>query len=289
MDFAGCIARIRELAVLALITSLSTAGIAQSQMPDGFHWVDFKKEVSTVSDVEQALKTENYTAIREIGLSDGFALVLAVWREPGQATPEGDQWLVYSVSTKDWKAQTLLSGYNLQIRDWITFQKNTKPDIAIVYLDCRECEPGSLFTALHYDSHDGWRARWVNEKDSDHPGIPFLITDVGDPYTNEDVDQVFAVFTPSEGVASVGTWYHSRDLGTGKVSDTVTRYSIDTPNGKDNESVLTGQAPSKWILQLCKADGSSAALLGGQSTASCRKALGLPHQRRRQVRPAPAH
>jgi len=241
-----------------------------------------------VSDVEQALKAENYTAIREIGLSDGFALVLAVWREPGQATPEGDQWLVYSVSTKDWKARTLLSGYNLQIRDWITFEKNTKPDIGIVYLDCWECEPASLFTALHYDPHDGWRARWVNEKNSQQPGIPFLFTDVGDPYTNEDVDQVFAVFTPSDGVASVGIWYHSKDLGTGKVSESVSRYSVDASTGKDNEAVLKGQEASKWILQLCKADGSAIALSGGQSTPSCRKVLPLPHRPHRQGQPAAA-
>jgi hypothetical protein len=273
IDFVGCIARIRELALLALLTSLSTVGIAQSQMPDGFHWVDFKKEASTVSDVEQALKAENYTAIREIGLSDGFALVLAVWREPGQSTPEGDQWLVYSVSTRDWKAQTLLSGYNLQIRDWITFQRNTRPDIAIVYLDCWECEPASLFTALHYDPHDGWRARWVNEKNPQQPGIPFLFTDVGDPYTNEDVDQVFAVFTRGDNVASVGTWYHARDLSTGKVSESVSRYSVDASTGKDNEAGLKGQEASKWIVQLCKADGSSSSVLEGQSSRGCKRVL----------------
>jgi len=265
--------RVRVIAAEVLLISVSIVGVAHSQMPAGFHWVDFKQEASTVSGVERALKEEHYTAIREIGLADGFALVLAVWREPEQATPEGDEWLAYSVSTTDWKARPLLIGYNVQIKDWITFQANSSPDLGIVYLDCWECEPASIFTALHYDSYDGWRVRWANDKDSQHPGIPFLFTDVGDPYTNEDVDQVFAVFTPSDSIASVGTWYHSKDLSTGKVSEIVSRYSVDASTGKDNGAVLTGQAASKWVLQLCKADSSSIVLAGGQSTPSCSKAM----------------
>ena len=78
-----------------------------------------------MSEIEQALKNENYTAIREIGVADGFALVMTVQRESEQATPDGDQWSVYSVSTKDWKARTLLTGYNLLIKDWISLRRAT--------------------------------------------------------------------------------------------------------------------------------------------------------------------
>jgi len=278
LRYVGCgLVGIPSFVVRALVVCMLTAGLARSQAPAGFHWVDFKKEAATLSNVEQALKAENYTAIREIGLMNGFALVLTVSRESDQATPEGDQWFVYNVSTKDWVASPLLIGYNLQVKDWITFQTNAMPDIGVVYLDCWECEPASLFTALHYDFHDGWRARWVNEKDMNHPGVPFLVTDVGDPYTNEDVDQVFAVFNPANGVASVGTWYHSKDLSTGKVTDSVVRYSVDVPTGKDNETILTGPSASKWMVQLCKAN-SSVVLLGGQSSPSCKKALGVQHK-----------
>ncbi len=272
-DLAGILSFI----VRALVVWMLTAGLVRSQTPAGFHWVDFKKEAATLSNVEQALKAENYTAIREIGLMNGFALVLTVSRESDQATPEGDQWLVYNVSTKDWVASPLLIGYNLQVKDWITFQTNAIPDIGVVYLDCWECEPASMFTALHYDPHDGWRARWVNEKDTNHPGVPFLFTDVGDPYTNEDVDQVFAVFTPAGGVASAGTWYHSKALSTGKVTDSVVRYSVDPPIGKENEANRPGAPASEVKVQLCTAN-LSVILLGGQSSSSCKKALGVQHK-----------
>jgi hypothetical protein len=112
-----------------------------------------------------------------------------------------DQWLVYSVSTQSGDARKLLIGYDLQIKDWFGFTLKDK-DLGVIYLDCDECEPASLFTALHYDPREGWRARWANEKSPDHPGITLRVTDVGDPYTNEDVDQVFAVITPKNGVAS---------------------------------------------------------------------------------------
>jgi len=66
----------------------------------------------------------------------------------------------------------------------------------------------TVYRAVRFEevlrSREGWRARWANEKSPDHPGITLRVTDVGDPYTNEDVDQVFAVITPKNGVASIG-------------------------------------------------------------------------------------
>src|ERR1700730_696454 len=180
MNSYGDIGRSRFAVAKLLLVLLLASAAAQGQLPGGFRWVDFKKDTSIVSEIEQAIKNENYTAIREIGVADGFALVMTVQRESEQATPDGDQWSVYSVSTKDWKARTLLTGYNLLIKDWISLRSRDKQDLGIVYMDCWECEPASLFTALHYDIRKGWRARWANEKDPHHPGIVFLITDVGD-------------------------------------------------------------------------------------------------------------
>lgn len=277
--FHYSLARVLAAATKLLLVSLLVSTADESQIPVGFHWVDFKSEGSTVSKIEQALKAENYTAIREIGLADGSALVLAVWREPGQATPEGDQWLVYSVSTKDWGARTLLTGYNLQIKDWISLQSNLKRDIGVVYMDCWECEPASLFTALHYDPQEGWRARWVNDKDPYHPGIPFLFTDVGDPYTNEEVDQVFAVLAPRDGIARVGTWFHSRDLSSGKISESASRFSVDASTGKDKSVVLAGSEASRWKLQLCEAADSRSDLSVGQSSRACKAEISAEHKR----------
>ena len=259
--------------VKLLLVSLAISAPAQGQMPAGFHWVDFKHESVTVQKVEQALKAEEYTAIREIGVSGGFALVMAIRREFDQSVPEGDQWSVYSVSTKSGQVDTLLIGYSLQIKGWISFRSRDEQDLGIVYLHCWECEPASLFTAFHYDPRNGWRARWANKENVKQPGITFRVTDVGDPYTNEDVDQVFAVLAPKDGVASVGTWYHSRDLATGKLSDGVARFSVDPSTGKDRSDDLTGSEAKEWELKLCKAADSSWGLAIGQSSRACKQML----------------
>jgi len=114
-------ARVRINFLMLLLVSLAVSAAARDQMPAGFHWVDFKRDLSTVQKVEQALKAQDYTAIREICLADGFALVMAVRRDSWQTTPAGDQWLVYSVSTKSGDARKLLIGYDLQIKGWFSF------------------------------------------------------------------------------------------------------------------------------------------------------------------------
>lgn len=254
----------------SFIVGLFTCLSAHGQMPAGFHWVDLRREASTVSKIEQALTGEDYTAIREIGIADSFALVMTINRDSDQDLFYGDAWRIYNVSTKTWKIQTLLVGYNLQVKDWIKFQAQASQDLGVVYMDCWECEPASLFTALHYDPNKGWRARWANEKDNNHPGITMLVTDVGDPYTNEDVDQVFAVLAPRDGVASVGTWYHSRDLSTGKISETVMKFWVDQSTGGDKSVDLTGTKANSWERLLCKPASSPYGLSQGQSSRSCK-------------------
>jgi hypothetical protein len=130
-----------------------------------------------------------------------------------------------------------------------------------------------LFTALRYNPRDGWRARWAKKEAPDHPGVTLRVTDVGDPYTNEDVDQVSAVVAPKNGVASVGTWYHSRDLATGKLVDDVARFSVDPSTGEDRSAVLTGSNAKEWELHLCKTMDSWSGPAMGQSSRACRKIL----------------
>jgi hypothetical protein len=256
--------------VKLLLVSLAISASAHGQTPAGFHWVDFKRESATVQKIEQALKGEDYTAIREIGVSSDSALVMVIQREADQAVPEGDQWSVYNVSMKSGHVETLLLGYSLQIKGWISFRSRDEQDLGIVYLHCWECEPASLFTAFHYDPRDGWRARWVNKENVKQPGITFRVTDVGDPYTSEDVDQVFAVLAPN-GVASVGTWYHSRDLATGKISDDVAKFSVDPSTGEDKTTGLAGSKANEWELQLCKARDSWSTPAMGQSSRACKQ------------------
>jgi len=261
-----------------LLLTLTVSGAAFGQMPAGFHWVDLRRDVNTVQKVEQALKAFNYTAIREIGSYDDFALVMTGWRDADQDVPDGDQWSVYNISLKNGTVQVLLTGYGVQIKGWFSFSSQGQDDLGIVYLHCWECEPTSLFTAFHHDARAGWRARWANTDDVSHPGIPFLFTDVGNPYTDEDVNQVFAVLAPDGGAASIGTWYHSRDLSTGKVADGVSRFSVSPVTDKDESTALVGVKAKEWKLRLCSASNSPAGLAIGQTSPACKGLLSAKHQ-----------
>lgn len=247
---------------------------AHCQAPDGFRWVNFKQDSATLSKVEQALKPEAYSAIREIGILGDFALVMTAKRGPDQPSPLGDEWNVYNVSTKTWNITSLIVGYNLEIKDWISFQPDTIPDLGVVYLDCWECEPASLFTALRFEQQNGWRARWLSKETSKQPGIVLGVTNVGDPYTDEDVDQVFAVIAPRSRAASVGTWYHSRDLASGKITNVISKFFVDPVSGKDRSTVLTGRDGLEWERRLCKVGPDFlSGLFGGQENRACKKVV----------------
>jgi hypothetical protein len=260
--------------VPVILTSLLFAHAVHAQAPEGFRWLNFKEHPPIVSNIEEALKSQDYTAIREVGVLGDFALVMTSRRDPEQTAPVGDQWSIYNVSTKDWSFAPLIFGYNLEIKDWISFQPGSAEDLGVAYLDCWECEPASLFTALHYDKQNGWRARWANKENSKQPGIVLGVTDVGDPYTNEDVDQVFAVMAPRNGAATVGTWYHSRDLGSGKITDTVQSFFVDSA-GQDHSEDLRGAAAAALKLRMCKATDSLSGMLGGQDSGACKTLLKL--------------
>lgn len=258
--------------VSAILTGLLLAPVVRGQSPDGFRWVSLKDHPPIVANVEEALKSEDYTAIREIGVLGDFALVMTSRRDLEQTTPVGDQWSVYNVSTKDSKIASLIFGYNLEIKEWISFQPEAGADLGVVYLSCWECEPASLFTALHYDKQNGWRARWPNKENSEQPGIVLGVTDVGDPYTNEDVDQVFAVTASHNDGARVGTWYRSRELGSGKITDTVSRFFVNAA-GQDKTEILTGADAAVMKLRMCKATDALSGLFGGQDSKACKRVL----------------
>jgi hypothetical protein len=265
------IARTAGLAVAILSLSMLCLG-QQADVPPGFHWVDFKRGDDAVAKVEKGLAREDYTAIREIGVSGDFALVFTSNRESGQSTPRGDGWSVYNISLKTGKSRLLLAGYKLEVGGWLRLQSSGMPDLAVSYLNCWECEAVSIFTALHCDPESGWRARWRNEKSPILPGVGFLDTDVGDPYTNEDVDQIFAVLAP-EGTATVGTWYHSRDLKTGKITSEVNRYFVDPKAGTDKSVTLRGAGVVPFEVRLCKGEYALPGLFQGQSSPSCKRVL----------------
>src|SRR5215813_10516332 len=179
----------RGLIIGLLVVSVG----AWAQMPTGFHWVNFKQEPDTVARIAKVLQAENYSAIREIGVVTDFALVFTTEREPEWTTPEGDMWTVYSISIQTAKFQKLLSGYSVRMVTWLKFVPGHDGDLGITYLDCYECEAATLFTAFHYKPKEGWQVRWPSKEPDHLPGILFMSSDAGVPYTDDDVDQVWAV------------------------------------------------------------------------------------------------
>jgi hypothetical protein len=244
---------------------------AWAQAPERFHWINFKQETAIVSRVSLALHTEDYSAIREIGLVADSALVFTTAREPGWATPEGDAWSVYSVSMGDLKLRKLVSGYGLRVVDWVRFVPAANGDLAITYLDCYECEPATLFTAFHYDQKEGWRVRWPAKDREGVAGVLLMFSDAGAPYTDEIVDQVWAVMAPSSGPASVGTWYRSLDPATRKVTSIATKFVVDRSTGKEESVTMEGPAAEAWERRLCRPPDGVPGLTGGQDSESCRR------------------
>ena len=257
-----------RLWIARLLIVLAPSCVAQTTASSGFHWINFKQESDIVRRVEKALSRKQYSAIREIGLVGDSALVFTTSREADSDTPQSDSWTVYNVSVKSATSVTLLDGYDVHIAAWLTFVPGQR-DLAVTYLTCSECEPAKLFTGFHYDDPSGWHARWPAKVAGQQPGILLTVSDVGDPYTDEDVDQVWAAIQPSASTAAIGTWYHSRDLHTGKITSTAMKFLVDS-NDRDKAFQLHGDEAEQWERSLCKSSDHVYELREGQDSKSCK-------------------
>ena len=261
-----------------LIVSLAVlSGAAWAQPPAGFHWVNFKQEPDTVNRIAQVLRGEDYSAIREIGVLADAALVFTTTRETDTDTPDGDMWTVYSISGEAGSFRKLFSGYEVHVAAWLKFAAGGDADLGITYLDCSGCEPAMLFTALHYERNEGWRARWPAKNPNRPPGILLMSSDAGAPDTDEDVEQIWAVLAPPSAPASVGTWYHARNRTTGQVTNLVTKWQVGPSSREEEPVTLNGSAAGEWERTLCKPVDGLSTVMGGQDAKSCQALL---HSRR---------
>jgi hypothetical protein len=99
------------------------------------------------------------------------------------------------------------------------------------------------------------------------------MTDVGDPYDDNVVDQVFAVVKQPNDRFAVGNWIHTRNSKTGKIDDAVVRYSIDPTTAEDRVEELTGPAALSWERQICNPSNLLIQPSNGQDSKSCRRIL----------------
>ena len=194
----------RRNSILAATILLLLAQFGRTEAQVAFSWVNLESDKVTMAVVRRALHDTSISAIREVGVEGGFALVMTASRETGAPTPDYDRWSIYNISLKTGKSQMLVSGYGVKLLDWIG---SAKSELAITYYDCWECEAATIFTTLRFTTDAGWRARWSNTtQDSAYPqpGLVVSMTDVGDPFDDDDVQQVFAVVTQSNNGFAVG-------------------------------------------------------------------------------------
>jgi hypothetical protein len=263
----------RKMSALALTIFLLLARVSQADLPHGFSWVNIETDKAIMAKVRHVLHGTSISVIREVGVEDGFALVMTASREAGAPTPDYDQWSIYNIVLDTGKSQLLISGYGVKLLDWIGPAKN---ELAVTYYDCWECEAATLFTTLHFTKGSGWSARWPQEKqnaENPQPGAVALMTDVGDPYDGDDVDQVFAVVSGPRDSFAVGSWTHSRNTKTGKIDDGVERYSIDFATGRDRVEKLGGQAALNWERRICASTNIIVQPSIGQASKACREIL----------------
>jgi len=252
------------------------AQFCRADVPAGFSWVNLESDKTTMAAVRHALHDSSISSIREVGLEGGFALVMTASRESGAPTPDYDRWSIYNISLSTGKSQILVSGYGVKLLDWIGASNS---ELAISYYDCWECEAATVFTTLRFKSGVGWRARWTNKmQDASYPqpGAVVLMTDVGDPYDDNVVDQVFAVITQPSNRFAVGSWIHSLNPKTGKIDDDVERYSIDRVTGDERTEKLRGPEALNWERQICKESNILIQPSTGQSSKACRTVLRAP-------------
>jgi hypothetical protein len=257
--------------VLLVSAFLPSAGLAQSNPPAGFSWVKLESDKATMAIVRRALQGRPYTAIREVGVESGFALVMTAVRGPDAPVPDYDLWSIYNISLATGKRQAIANGYGVKLLDWIA-TGNT--ELAIKYYDCWECEAGTLFTTLRFDKKTGWSARWPNKTESaeyPQPGAGIEMTDVGAPYEDYDVvDQVSAVVPRPDGSFSVGYWLHERDSKSGKTSDDVMRYSFNPLTQAERVETLHGLAAQQWKRDICTDSKVMNRLSSGQGSKACK-------------------
>jgi hypothetical protein len=242
-----------------------------ADVPAGFSWVNLESDKATMTAVRRALHDPSVSAIREVGVENGFALVMTASREAGSPTPDYDRWSIYSISLTTGRSRILVSGYGVRLIDWVG---PAQGELAITYYDCWECEAGTLFTTLRLKRGVGWVARWPNKTQDTaypQPGAVAAMTDIGDD--DNEVELVFAVVAKPKDSFAVGSWAHMHNAKTGATDDDVERYTIDPDTSEDRVEKLSGRAAVNWEREICTESNISMKPSTGQDSKACRNAL----------------
>ena len=257
----------RKILLLSSVL-LMTLRLGWAEVPEGFTWVNLESDEKTMMAVRRALHDPSISAIREAGVKDGFALVLAASRDVGAPTPDYDRWSVYNVDLKSGLSTLLISGYGVKLIDWTGTGWD---ELAVTYYDCWECEAETLFTVIRLQKGVGWKARWTNKSQGSpypQPGIVASMADIDD-----EVKLVFAIVAQAKGGFAVGSWQYSSTAKAGVFDSNVERYSIDPVTNEDRVEKLSGRAALNWEREICTESNISMKPSTGQDSKACRSLL----------------
>ena len=251
-------------ALLLTILLLPASALAQAS-PENFRWIDFHSppDQDVIVWVTRALDTEQWTAIREIGVEYDAALVVTTLRKTPQSPPALDTFSVWSVSLTSHKVNALLKGANLRLLDWMLFAVGRPRDLAVLYDDCNDCDASTFFTAFYYDvTQHGWAPRWMRGSQA----IP--LQSAATPQSAA-VSQTYAVLADPNGHEVVGTWNHF-DYGKEKpAEDYVYRYDVDPLSGLERTQRLSGNDADALKRRICASTDAVTGLARGQDTPIC--------------------
>jgi hypothetical protein len=259
------------LTSLLLLTKLS-----YSQSPSNFTWINIESDQKVMPLVRRALHDPSITAIREVGVEDGYALVMTASHEDFRPIPDYDFWTVYNVALDSGESRILADGYGVKIAGWLGPAQN---ELAITYDNCWECEAGTLFTTLHFVSGVGWRARWTNQSESQKFPLPGALFDNDSSAMDVEGDVAFAILDSPNGTFAAASWIHTHDPSKGTTQDLVARYSIDPVTGTDHVENLQGHAAVVIERAICSKRLAYFEPMSGQDSKSCRAILKNPPPR----------
>jgi hypothetical protein len=267
---------VRKIFVPAVVVCIALGVNCWAQPPAGFTWANLESDKATMAAVRQSVHDPSITAVREVGVEEGFALVMTASRENDSPTPDYDRWTIYNVALSTGKNRVLVSGYGVKILDWIG---RGGAELAMTYYDCWECEAATLFTTLHFVKGAGWRARWQNKRgDAGNPQPGAVVEWTGD--YDQEIDQVFAVVSRPNKDFAVGRWSQIHDAENGKLEIDVERYFVDPVTGQDREEKLTDAVAEKWKKEICTESNLLIRPGIGQDSKACKRTLRPPAARK---------
>jgi hypothetical protein len=272
--------------IAAYLFAIFAATIPSSaqQAPDPFRWMDFhsQKDQDIIVWVTQALASEKWTAIREIGVQYDAALVVTSSRATPDSAANRDAFQVWSISLTNHLLTPILKGYNLRWLDLMKFSDGASQELPILYDSCAACAPDTYFTAFHYDmAQHAWASRWMRGGQ----GVP-----IASAYMPPGValTQVYAGLAEPSGRQLVATWSHFDYGGQKPAQDYLYRYDLDPFSGLDRTQLLSGKDAEAMKLRLCRAGDAVPGLSHGQDSTLCQP-RGNPRPERKPVTTPPAN